>query len=199
MPEKRDKANDTRERQTQRATILAALGGALIGALSGLAGSVLVYNEAEKTRQDGVEARQAEDAERRADIRRGAYVDLAASSNKFVDQATALLAASFLPQNSAEDMHRQESEKYMPAHTALVQSLATVRLVTTDEGRRGLVELGTTFRLINEKATNWNAKDRAEGFTEEHLNKLSAEFLSAEDKHLAALRKFLDRAAHEVL
>ncbi|MFE2247248.1 hypothetical protein [Streptomyces lavendulae] len=199
MPEESETTSETRERRTQRATILAALGGAFIGALFGLAGSILVYQGAENTRRDAVEARQAEDAERRADIRRKAYAGLAGSSTKYVDQASTLLLFSINTDNNAVDRTRQMREQYIPASIDLTVSYAAVRLVATDEGRRRLAALGDASSLVGKIATDWAVKGPPEDLTPERYREITDSFASAAQKHMTALTALIDSAAGEVL
>ncbi|MCX4779989.1 hypothetical protein [Streptomyces sp. NBC_01264] len=197
MPENSDTANGgARERRTQRATILAALGGALIGALAGFGGSVLVYTEAKHARQDEAAARRVEDDERRADIRRGAYVDLSASTNKFVTQASELLIISLDPTKTDEDRIRLFDEEYGPANMDLARATTTVRLVTTEAGKRDLDEIGTHYLHAGKLVNDTYAAASLEGID---AQKIHQEFLGAVRQQLAALQKFMDRAASESL
>ncbi|MFF3862112.1 hypothetical protein [Streptomyces sp. NPDC002209] len=197
MPENSNTTNDgTRERQTQRATILAALGGALIGALAGLGGSVLVYTEAKHARQDEAEARQTEADERRADIRRGAYVDLSTSTTRFIIQASDLLIMSLDPSKTDKDRTRLFDEKYAPANADLARAVTTVRLVTTEAGKRDLDEIGIHYIHAGKLVNDTYAATSLEGID---AKKTHEEFLEAVRQHLAALRKFMDRAAGESL
>ncbi|MFD2122548.1 hypothetical protein ACFSNO_28610 [Streptomyces cirratus] len=89
----------------------AALAGTLIGALAGLAGSVLGYYDAEK-------AREAEAEARRADIRRQAY---GAFGTKFQDLVTEMASLqNFLLQYrngiTEGELKRQNNEKYVRAY-----------------------------------------------------------------------------------
>lgn len=197
MPENSDTANGgTRARQTQRATIFAALGGALIGAFAGFGGNVLVYTEAKHARQDEARARQAEDDERRADIRRGAYVDLSTSTNKFLTQASNMLVMSLDPTKTAEDRTRLFDEGYAPANVDLIRATTTVRLVTTEAGKRDLDEVGTHYVHAGRVVNDTYAATSLEGIDAQKTNE---EFLEAARQELAALKKFMDRAASESL
>lgn len=189
MTLKKDKASDrTNERPKQRGTTFAALAGALIGALAGLTGSTLAYFQAKDTHREEADAR-------RADIRRAAYVELAASTNKYVQQATQLLTTSLDPAKSTADRLRQFEDKYAPANTDLARAITTVRLVTTPAGRRDLEEIGTRSTHVGEIATARYTKG-PEGVD---VNKTGAEFAAAVRQQLAALESFMDRAADEAL
>ncbi|MEU9304064.1 hypothetical protein [Streptomyces sp. NPDC048269] len=189
MTQKKDTASDgAHERPKQRSTTFAALAGALIGALAGLTGSALAYFEAKDTHREEAGAR-------RADIRRAAYVELAASTNKYVQQATQLLSVRLDPAKSAEERRRQFEDKYAPANTDLARAVTTVRLVTTPEGRRDLERIGIRSARVGELAT-----DRyVEGPEGVDVKKTGAEFAEAVRQQLAALQAFMDRAADSAL
>ncbi|MGW6685260.1 hypothetical protein [Streptomyces sp. NPDC054961] len=185
MMQKKDRpGSGTAERPRQLATTYAALAGALVGALAGLAGSTLAYFEAKDTHREEADAR-------RADIRRAAYVELAASTNKYVQQATQLLTVSLDPAKSPEERRRQFEDKYAPANTDLARSLATVRLVTTPGGRRDLEEIDTRSARVGGIATS----RYVEGPAGVDLKKTGADFSGAVREQLAALEQFMDKAA----
>ncbi|MBT1187030.1 hypothetical protein HET69_24290 [Streptomyces sp. CJ_13] len=189
MAEKKDRAgNTTGERPNRRGATFAALAGALIGALAGLTGSTLAYFEAKDTHR-------AEGAARRADIRREAYVDLSASTNRYVQQATQMLKVSLDPAKSAEDRRRQFEDKYAPANTDLSRAYTTVRLVTTPDGRRDLEEVGALSSRVGKLATDRYDQGPAGVDT----RKAGIEFTEAVERQLAALQTFLDKAAGETL
>lgn len=189
MTQKKDKAgNVSAERPRQRGTTFAALAGALIGALVGLTGSTLAYFEAKDTHRE-------ETGARRADIRRAAYVELAGSTNKFVQQATQLLSVSLDPAKTPEERRRQFEDKYAPANTDLARALTTVRLVTTPEGRRDLEEISARSTRVGELAT----AEYVGGPEGVDLKKTGAAFAQAVHQQLAALQTFMDRAADEAL
>lgn len=190
MTQKQDTAGDgtdARPRQ-QRSTTYAALAGALIGALAGLTGSALAYFEAKDTHREEAGAR-------RADIRRAAYVELAATTNTYVQQATQLLTTRLDPARTAEQRRRQFEDKYAPANTDLARAVTTVRLVTTPEGRRDLAEIGARSARVGELAT----ERYAEGPEGVDAKKTGAAFAEAVRRQLAALQAFLDRAAADAL
>ncbi|MGW7436207.1 hypothetical protein [Streptomyces sp. NPDC054849] len=188
MTQKKDKAGDAAgERPRQRSTTFAALAGALIGALAGLTGSTLAYFEAKDTHREEAHAR-------RADIRRAAYVELAASTNKYVQQSTQLLSVSLDPAKSAEQRQRQFEDRYAPANTDLARALTTVRLVTTPEGRRDLEEIDARSAQVGAMATGY-----VKGPEGVDLKKTGAAFDTAVRRQLAALQTFMDRAADESL
>ncbi|MER5568398.1 hypothetical protein ABT083_19610 [Streptomyces goshikiensis] len=189
MAEKKDRAGgSTGERPNRRGTTSAVLAGALIGALAGLAGSTLAYFEAKDTHR-------AESAARRADIRRAAYVDLSASTDRYVQQATQMLNVSLDPAKSAEDRRRQFEDKYAPANTDLSRAYTTVRLVTTPDGRRDLEKVGALSARVGKLATD--RYDR--GAAGVDAKKVGVEFTEAVERQLAALQTFLDRVAGEAL
>uniref|UniRef100_A0AAU2JGL1 Uncharacterized protein n=1 Tax=Streptomyces sp. NBC_00049 TaxID=2903617 RepID=A0AAU2JGL1_9ACTN len=189
MTQTKDEASGGADkRPKQRGTAFAALAGALIGALAGLTGSVLAYFESK-------DSHRAEADARRADIRRAAYVELAASTNKYVQQATQLLNVSLDPARSPEDRKRQFEDKFAPANTDLARAVTTVRLVTTQEGRRDLAEIYTRSTRVGEMATDRYAVG-PEGVD---VKKTDAEFAEAVRQQLDALQTFMDRAADEAL
>ncbi|KPI02692.1 hypothetical protein OV450_4615 [Actinobacteria bacterium OV450] len=189
MAQKRDKASDgAGGRPKQRGATSAALAGALIGALAGLTGSTLAFFEAKDTH-----SREA--AARRADIRRAAYVELSASTNRFVQQATQLLKTSLDPARTANDRQRVFEDAYAPANTELAQALTTVRLVATHEGRRDLERVGSLSTRVGELATA-RVGQGPEGVD---AHKTASAFTGAVDQQLAALQTFLDRAAGDAL
>ncbi|MFD9270948.1 hypothetical protein ACFWB1_26170 [Streptomyces goshikiensis] len=138
----------------------AALAGTLIGALAGLAGSVLGYYDAGKAREAAAEAR-------RADIRRQAY---AAFGTKVQDLATEMESLrNFLIQYqngiSTEELKQQNNDEYVPALQRILQEEVNVRLVGTPEARKWLAKtvpprkaavdlLGDRY-LGRNKAENW--------------------------------------------
>ncbi|MFI1282293.1 MULTISPECIES: hypothetical protein [unclassified Streptomyces] len=188
MTQKQNKARaGANERPRQHGTAFAALWGALIGALAGLTGSTLAYFEAKDTHREETHAR-------RADIRRAAYVELAASTNKYVQQATQLLTVSLDPAKSPEQRQRQFEDKFAPANTDLSRALTTVRLVTTPEGRSDLKEIEARSAQVGAMATGY-----PEGPEGVDLKKTDAEFDAAVRRQLAALQTFMDRAADESL
>ncbi|MFD3677426.1 hypothetical protein [Streptomyces sp. NPDC058613] len=190
MTQNQDTAGDgagARARQ-QRGTTYAALAGALIGALAGLTGSTLAYFEAKDTHREEAGAR-------RADIRRSAYVELAASTNKYVQQATQLLTARLDPARTEEQRRRQFEDKYAPANTDLARAVTTVRLVTTPEGRRDLEEIESRSARVGQLA----ADRYVEGPGGVDREKTGAAFAEAVRQQLAALQRFMDRAAADAL
>ncbi|MFG2616879.1 hypothetical protein ACGFXC_04590 [Streptomyces sp. NPDC048507] len=175
-------------RPRRRGTAFAALTGALIGALAGLTGSVLAYVEAGNAHRDDADAR-------RADIRRAAYVELAATTNAYVQQATQLLSVSLDPARSAEDRRRLFEEKYSPANTDLARAVTTVRLVTPPADRRDLERIGDLSTRVGEIATARSAK----GPEGADARKEAAAFEQAVREQLDALQAFLDKAADQVI
>ncbi|MEV7612513.1 hypothetical protein [Streptomyces sp. NPDC089799] len=189
MAEKQDGAGDRDTgRQRQRGPAFAALVGALIGAFAGLTGSMLAYFEARDTHRYEAQAR-------RADIRRAAYVDLAGSTNKFVEQSSRLLNISLDPAESEGDRRRQFEDRYATANTDLARALATARLVTGRDDRPGLDDIETTSARVGEIATGWYTKGPAGA----DAKKIDAEFGEAVRQQLTALETFMDKAADESL
>ncbi|MET9605902.1 hypothetical protein ABZZ17_12655 [Streptomyces sp. NPDC006512] len=191
MTQKQDTAGDGgggRPSGRARGTTSAALAGALIGALAGLTGSTLAYFEAKDTHREEADAR-------RADIRRAAYVELAASTNKYVQQATQLLSVSLDPARNAAERRRQFEDRYAPANTDLARALTTVRLVTARDDRRDLDEIGTRSARVGELA----AARYVEGPEGVDREKTGAAFSEAVRRQLDALQAFLDRAADDAL
>ncbi|MGW2275474.1 hypothetical protein [Streptomyces yangpuensis] len=189
MTQKKDEAGEGASgRPRQRSATTAALAGALIGALAGLTGSTLAYFEAKDTRREEAHAR-------RSDIRRAAYVDLAAAANKYVQQATQLLTVSLDPAKTPQERRRQFENGYAPANTDLARAVTTARLVAPPDGRRDLAAIDTRSARVGELATGWYAKG-PEGVD---VGKADAEFAAAVKAQLAALQSFLDRAADESL
>ncbi|MFD4241015.1 hypothetical protein ACFWP3_05360 [Streptomyces sp. NPDC058525] len=190
MAQRRDDAGDgaARERTGGRGTVFAALAGTLIGAVAGLTGSLLGYLEAKDTHRSEADAR-------RADIRRTAYVELAASISKYEQQATQLLNVSLDPARTAEEERRQFEDKYAPANTDLSRAITTVRLVAPKDARRDLEELEARSARVGELASNWYGKG-PEGVD---LRKVEAEFDEATKRQLASLQEFMDKAADQAL
>ncbi|MFB7467500.1 hypothetical protein ACFCZ1_29095 [Streptomyces sp. NPDC056224] len=189
MAQKQDDASDGAGQRTgRRGAVFAALAGTLIGALAGLTGSLLGFLEAKDTHRAEADAR-------RADIRRSAYVELAASTNKYVQQATQLLNVSLDPARSVADRRRQFEDKYAPANTDIARALTTARLVTGKDGRRGLEELDVRSARVGEIAAGWYGKG-PEGVD---VRKVGAEFDEAVRRQLESLEEFMDRAADQAL
>ncbi|MGW6981909.1 hypothetical protein ACWGE1_21100 [Streptomyces sp. NPDC054932] len=189
MTQKKDKADDgASERPKQRSTTSAALAGAMIGALAGLTGSTLAYFEAKDTRREEAHAR-------RADVRRAAYVELAASANKYVAQATQLLSLSLDPTKTDQERRRQFEDRYVPANTDLARALTTARLVTPPEDRAALAAIETRSTRVGTMATEWYGNG-PEGVD---VKKADAEFAEAVEAQLFALQSFIDAAADDAL
>ncbi|MFG2752673.1 hypothetical protein [Streptomyces xanthophaeus] len=189
MTQKKDRADEgARARAKPHGSAYAALVGAGIGALAGLTGSTLAYFEAK-------DSHHAEAAARRADVRRAAYVELAASTNKYVQQAAQLLSVSLDPGKTAQERRRQFEDRFAPANTDLARSVTTVRLVTTPEGRHDLEAIDARSTEVGKLATDWI--DRGPAGVD--VNKRGEEFAEAVRQQLAALQTFMDRAADEAL
>ncbi|MGP3683465.1 hypothetical protein ACTVZO_01935 [Streptomyces sp. IBSNAI002] len=190
MTQRRDDAGDgtARERSRGRGPVFAALAGTLIGAVAGLTGSLLGYLEAKDTHRGEADAR-------RADIRRTAYVELAASTSKYVQQAAQLLNISFDRARTPEERRRQFEDKYAPANTDVIRSLTTARLVAPEDARSGLEKLDALSARVGEIATSWYGKS-PEGVD---ARKVDAEFEEAVRRQLASLQEFMDKAAEQAL
>ncbi|WP_158827781.1 hypothetical protein [Streptomyces sp. NRRL S-118] len=108
---------------------VSALMGALIGAMAGLAGSVLVYVQAERVQDATANAR-------RSDIRRSAYVEVGTSSQSFRTEMNGVV--NFIGEASTAQVEEVHNTRYIPAANKLVQAETTARLVGTAESRRML-------------------------------------------------------------
>ncbi|MFG3016756.1 hypothetical protein ACGFZB_41155 [Streptomyces cinerochromogenes] len=160
----------------------AALLGALIGALAGLAGSVLVYVETEKTQH-------AAAADRRADIRRAAYVQLGTASDSFVTEFT---DTSILVAEGNEARRSQFDDKFIPALTSLAQAEMAARLVGTDTSRALLAQaVQHRKNMQTVLAGAVNEKIDPQRFTSESID--------ARTKYTKAMKAFLDKVDSEVL
>ncbi|MFF3020729.1 hypothetical protein [Streptomyces sp. NPDC057939] len=197
MPENNEIENAAaRERRTQRLTVIAALGGALIGSLTALTGSFLVHGEAKASRQNAVAERQGADQERRADIRRQAYVDLASMTNKFIIEANNLSIISLNPNQTDEARTKLFDDDYTPAFTDLQRAIETVRLVTTEDGRRDLDEIVVAYILLGKLV---NGAYGAGPENTPDVPGAHAAIRSATEQQLASLQKFMARAVKESL
>ncbi|MFB6936667.1 hypothetical protein [Streptomyces chartreusis] len=114
---------DSTPKGKERWVALAALGGSLIGALTGLTGSLLVYNQAE-------DARRQSELRRTSDIRRSAYNGLVVSSRAYRTEALSTVNLIGL-----EEYDKQHNDKYVPADTKLEQAESLARLVGTESAR----------------------------------------------------------------
>ncbi|MGW6973745.1 hypothetical protein [Streptomyces sp. NPDC054952] len=129
MTQEADRQNRRRDlRSARQGTAFAALGGTLIGALTGLTGSVLVFVQAENSQQ-------AIEKTRQSDVRREAYGEVGRS---FLSFKTEILGVrNFI----VHDMPLKEREhqfniKYIPAYAKLQQADMTARLVATEANKK---------------------------------------------------------------
>ncbi|WP_331762022.1 hypothetical protein [Streptomyces sp. NBC_01546] len=165
----------------------AALAGTLIGALAGLAGSVLGY-------YDGGKAREAAAEARRADIRRQAY---AAFGTKVQDLATEMASLrNFLIQYkqgiTTEELKQQNNEKYVPALQRILQAEVNARLVGTSEARTWLAKT-----VPPREAAVLLLRDRYFGYNQ--AENWSEEMEKAIEKYKTAAEVFMNHVDAEVL
>ncbi|MDN0200575.1 hypothetical protein [Streptomyces sp. S.PNR 29] len=111
----------------------AALGGSLIGALTGLTGSLLVYKQSEDNQE-------ATANQRTSDIRRTAYTDLVSSFQTFKTEASGYRNLVF-QEASVEDQNSQFNDKYVPASNKLQQAASLVLLVGTESARTSVKKM----------------------------------------------------------
>ncbi|MFD3559393.1 hypothetical protein ACFWVU_06955 [Streptomyces sp. NPDC058686] len=182
-----DEGDDGAGGQPRRGVAFPALMGALVGALTGLTGSVLVYLQSEAGQHAVAEARQA-------DIRRTAYAELAASSGDLVTQANLTVGTSLSSERSAEDKRHQFVDKFTPAVNRYSQAETVALMVATEGGRRRLEQQldphGVRLEKIVAGAYSGSTTDPA---------KLQREMIAESMKFQAALTDFLDKAAAEVI
>lgn len=131
-----------------RWVVVAGLGGALIGALSGLAGSLLVYNQSEENQR--IDAKQ-----RQSDARRQGYVVLAAEFQAFKTEINSVRNfyssyeyAAALPGNSEEDLRKRRegvvkryNDKFVPAQMELMKAEVLVRMIGTERARGAVTKM----------------------------------------------------------
>jgi hypothetical protein len=127
---------------SNRRVAWAALGGSLIGAVTGLAGSLLVYLQAENTREMTAE-------QRTADIRRDAYSDLV---NRFQTYKTESNSYVNLINEEAsnEELITQYNDKVIPAFDHLQKAESLGRLVGTESARASIKQIGTLYNKVSE-------------------------------------------------
>ncbi|MFF1496615.1 hypothetical protein [Streptomyces sp. NPDC058304] len=173
------------ERSVHRSTALAALGGALIGALSGLLGSGLVYVQGEKTQNTTASAR-------RADIRRTAYVEYAASCHAF-ETAIIRLAPMVGADSDQNERRREVQEGFIPVVDRMNRAGMTVRLVGSDRSRTLFTEVEQGWRGVTYKVSD------AYGKPVPDLKKFIIEITEDLKDFQRALNEFLDEVDGEVL
>ncbi|MBT2481972.1 hypothetical protein [Streptomyces sp. ISL-94] len=173
-------------RSARRGTTLAALGGALIGALTGLAGSVLLYVQADKTQRTTSQARQA-------DVRRAAYAGLGTNFQTFKSEIQGVRNYVTAPVSTQEEREHQYNDRYIPAYAKLTQAEVTVRLVGTDSGKQAMARSVTLRENLRDMV--------AAAFTATTLDnlKFTKEFNVALMKYEQAINAILDKATEEVL
>ncbi len=172
-------------RSMHRSTALAALGGALIGALSGLLGSGLGYVSGENTQNATASAR-------RADIRRTAYVEYAASCHTF-DTAVIRLAPMVGVEFDQMERRREVREGFIPAIDRMNRAGMTVRLVGTDRSRTLFTEVEKGWRTVAYKVSG------AYGKPVQDLKKFTVEIVGDLKVFQRALNAFLGEVDAEVL
>ncbi|WP_420076705.1 hypothetical protein ACOAKG_22840 [Streptomyces sp. JL3001] len=117
-----------------RTVTWAALAGSLIGALTGLAGSFLVYKQSEDTREAAAD-------QRISNIRRSAYTDIVNGFENFKTEANGARNFWVAPEATQEEAESQYNDKYVPAYKALVQAQALTRLVGTESARASIKKM----------------------------------------------------------
>ncbi|MFJ6142566.1 hypothetical protein ACIQH7_03130 [Streptomyces anulatus] len=185
-PEQGDRSSRGTGQSVRQGTALAALGGALIGALTGLAGSLLVYVQAEENQKTASNGR-------RADIRRAAYVGLGTSFQSFKTEITGVRNFITNPSVTKEQREHQYNKMYVPAYDRLMQADVTVRLVGTAVGKDVLA------KSVPQRET---LKDMiAAAFTDAELDaaKFAKEFDDALLDYEQAINAVIDKVDAEVL
>lgn len=173
-------------RSARRGTTLAALGGALIGALTGLAGSMLVYVQADRTLKVTSEARQA-------DVRRAAYAGLGSNFQTFKSEIIGVRNYVVSSASTPEEREHQYNDRYIPAYAKLTQGEVTVRLVGTDSGKQAMAQSVPLREDLKDMV--------AVAFTATTLDRLefAKKFEDALMKYEQAINAILDKVTEEVL
>ncbi|MFI5739843.1 hypothetical protein ACIA9I_15885 [Streptomyces anulatus] len=185
-PEEADRSSRGAGQSVRRGNALAALGGALIGALTGLAGSALVYVQAEETQKTASHGRQA-------DIRRAAYVGLGTSFQSFKTEIIGVRNFITNPAATKEQREHQYNKMYVPAYDRLMQADVTVRLVGTAVGKGALAQsVPQREKLKNMIVTAFTA-------TELDAVKFAKEFDDALLEYEQAIDAVIDKVDAEVL
>ncbi|OKJ09632.1 hypothetical protein AMK20_19135 [Streptomyces sp. TSRI0261] len=184
--EQGDRSSRGAGQSVRQGTALAALGGALIGALTGLAGSLLVYVQAEETQKTASNGRQA-------DIRRAAYVGLGTSFQSFKTEITGVRNFIINPTVTKEQREDQYNKMYVPAYDRLMQADVTVRLVGTAVGKDVLAQSVPQREKVKDMI--------AAAFTAAELDtvKFAKEFDDALLEYEQAINAVIDKVDAEVL
>ncbi|MGW7104166.1 hypothetical protein [Streptomyces sp. NPDC054838] len=169
-------------RVIREGSVLAALVGAVIGALTGLVGSMLVYVQADRIQETAAD-------DRRADIRRAAYVQLGTASTSFVTEMVSMSALIY-EERTVEALERRLNDRINPATTRLVQAEMTARLVGTEESRALLMKTVQRREKLVIIILDASVGDR---------EKFDSQFTNEEMKYLKAMNTFLDKVDEEVL
>ncbi|MFE5884369.1 hypothetical protein [Streptomyces hydrogenans] len=175
------------EHSAHRSAALTALGGALIGALSGLLGSGLGYMQGERTQDATATAR-------RADIRRAAYVEYAASCHSF-ETSTHYVVPLVNAGADKKQKRREVEERFIPAIDRLTRAGMTVRLVGTEKSQALFTDVEKNWRAIAYKVAGVHGKPIPDDELLQFAKEISKDFAVFHQ----SLEAFLDEAQAEVL
>lgn len=172
-------------RSARQGTALAALGGTLIGALTGLTGSVLVLVEARNSQKAIEEARQS-------DVRREAYAEVGTS---FLSFKTEILGVrNFIVQGTtATERQHQYNVKYIPSYAQLQQADMTARLVATESGKKALAKAIPYREKLKDMIAVAYRSEQLDG------NKFTKEFDTALMRYEQMIQTIMDQVDEEVL
>ncbi|MFJ5552496.1 hypothetical protein [Streptomyces sp. NPDC093225] len=173
---------------TRGSAAWAGLTGGLIGSLVGLAGSVMVYVQADR-------AREAEAADHRAEVRREAYTDFVADAEAFWTQSRTMrnyLAQFSGDEKDRENLRHHHNELFIPAYDKLVQREAVVKLVGTEPVRQKLAAAALLREQLSD--VEWDHYQHTQ-----NAQTATAELNEAIDAHRHAVEAFTTRADDEVL
>ncbi|MFD9078216.1 hypothetical protein [Streptomyces erythrochromogenes] len=173
-------------RSPRQNTTLAALTGALIGALAGLAGSVLVFVQSEASRDAAAEAR-------RADIRRSTYIDLGARTQTYTIELTTAVNMGADLSVSKDDLRKQCDDQLLPALGALHQARTSVHLVTSKPGREALAAMDSPVSELVDTGNQACARKYVNPST------FASGAIAARAKLLQTMQEFLDKVAAETI
>ncbi|MGX1502715.1 UNVERIFIED_CONTAM: uncharacterized protein HemX [Streptomyces graminofaciens] len=175
MPNEQGSPSD--RRSSRQNTAFAALSGALIGAVVGLVGSVLVFIQAERVQDATENARQS-------DVRRNAYAEVGTSSQSFKTEINSVV--NLLGEVEVQEQH---NDYYVPAINKLMQAETTARLVGTTETRKMLAQTVPHREKLMEMV--------AEAYQGGNLD--PNKYLAELEKYEKSFEAFLDRADDEVI
>ncbi|MFF0159821.1 hypothetical protein ACFYRY_20130 [Streptomyces sp. NPDC005263] len=120
----------------------AALGGSLIGALTGLAGSLLVYKQAEDNRE-------ATAHQRTSDVRRAAYGELVNSFQRYKTETNGY--RNLLNEDAeAQELLSHYNGKVVPAFSKMQQAESLGRLVGTGSARASIKQMSALDDKVGE-------------------------------------------------